>query len=38
MSAEQQVPVFGLDGSQLGLVKLPSVFQTAIRPDLIRRA
>ncbi|RLE50946.1 MAG: 50S ribosomal protein L4, partial [Candidatus Methanomethylicota archaeon] len=38
MSTEQQVPVFSLDGGQLSLIRLPKVFQTAVRTDLIKRA
>lgn len=33
-----QVPVHSLDGESAGETELPSVFETTVRPDLIRRA
>ena len=38
MAAKSTVSVYDLDGKAVGRVKVPKVFQTPIRPDVIKRA
>ena len=38
MATKSTVTVYGLDGKAVGRVRLPKVFQTPIRPDVIKRA
>ena len=38
MATKATVTVYGLDGKAVGRVKIPEVFRTPIRPDVIKRA
>ena len=38
MATKSTVTVYGLDGKAVGKVRIPKVFQTPIRPDVIKRA
>jgi len=38
VATKSTVTVYGLDGKAVGRVRLPKVFQTPIRPDVIKRA
>ena len=38
MATKSTVTVYGLDGKAVGRVRIPKVFQTPIRPDVIKRA
>lgn len=38
MATKSTVTVYGLDGKAVGRVRVPKVFQTPIRPDVIKRA